>query len=46
MCVHVPSIWDRHVCLDDGALLVAGMHVAKTLECYLRAFPAGRIAKD
>ena len=20
MCVHVPSVWDRHVCLDDGAL--------------------------
>ena len=38
MCVHVPSVWDRHVCLDDGALRWWAFPLNFTisfLECFL-----------
>ena len=43
MCVHVPSVWDRHVCLDDGALRWWAFPLNFTisfLECFS---PSGQI---
>ena len=43
MCVHVPSVWDRHVCLDDGALRWWAFSLNFTisfLECFS---PSGQI---